>query len=340
MDSQHLEEVQCTERIQKMKQTLFSVMIAFSMVAAGRSADVSEIAKAALEQVPTGTIGFAGQDGWLYSRNELEHLAAGELVDGKVVKHSKAVGAATADPIPAMAAFNEELAEMGIKLVVVPVPPKCAVVPFEGLEQGDAMAYLRPFYEELRAKGIEVLDLYDDFAASAEPVYCKQDAHWNPAGIKLAAGKIAEVAGLPHGDAVFEGKEETITVAGDLMLSLDKEAQPSEEVAITRYEGTAIDETSPVLLLGDSHTMVFSSGGDMLAENGGLAECLAAELGRPVDRIGVKGAASTVVRMNLFRKAARDPDWIANKKVVVWCFAAREFTESTAGWAVVPVRRK
>ena len=306
-----------------MKKMLLALLPVLAMAAVGHAADVSGIAKSALEQVPAGTIAFKGRNGWLYSKSELEHLAGGELANGKIAEHSKAAGAATADPIPAMAAFNGELAEMGIKLVVVPVPPKCAVVPFEGLEQGDAMAYLRPFYEELRAKGIEVLDLYDDFAASAEPVYCKQDAHWNPAGIKLAAGKIAEVAGLPHGDAVFEGKEETITVAGDLMLSLDKEAQPSEEVAITRYEGTAIDETSPVLLLGDSHTLVFSSGGDMLAENGGLAECLAAELGMPVDRIGVKGAASTVVRMNLFRKAARDPGWIADKKVVVWCFACR-----------------
>ena len=323
-----------------MKKMLLALLPVLAMAAVGHAADVSGIAKSALEQVPAGTIAFKGRNGWLYSKSELEHLAGGELANGKIAEHSKAAGAATADPIPAMAAFNGELAEMGIKLVVVPVPPKCAVVPFEGLEQGDAMAYLRPFYEELRAKGIEVLDLYDDFAASAEPVYCKQDAHWNPAGIKLAAGKIAEVAGLPHGDAVFEGKEETITVAGDLMLSLDKEAQPSEEVAITRYEGTAIDETSPVLLLGDSHTLVFSSGGDMLAENGGLAECLAAELGMPVDRIGVKGAASTVVRMNLFRKAARDPGWIADKKVVVWCFACREFTESTAGWVVVPGRRK
>ena len=66
-----------------------------------------------------------------------------------------------------------------IKLIVMPVPPKCAVVPFEGLKPGDAMMYLKPFYEKLRTKGIEVLDLYEVFAASKEPVYCKQDAHWN-----------------------------------------------------------------------------------------------------------------------------------------------------------------
>lgn len=321
-----------------MKRTWLVFLTAVSMTATVLAVDVAGIAQGALEQVPEGTIAFKGQDGWLYSKSELEHLSGGKLANGNIVEHAKATQAATADPIPAMAAFNGALAEMGCKLIVVPVPPKCAVVPFEGLERGDAMTYLRPFYEELRANGIDVLDLYDDFAASAEPVYCKQDAHWNPAGVKLAARKIADVSNLPHGNTAFEGKDETVTIAGDLMLSLDKTAQPSEELAITRYDGSPIDESSPVLLLGDSHTLVFSSGGDMLAENAGLAACLATEFGMPVDRIGVKGSASTVVRTTLFRKAARNPAWIENKKLVVWCFSARELTESTSGWLVVPVK--
>ena len=320
-----------------MKKTLLFLMLAVSVAASAHAADVAAIAEQALERVPDGTIAFQGQDGWLYSRNELEHLAAGELAGGKVVVHSKAVQAANADPIPAIVAFNDGLAAEGIKLIVVPVPPKCAVVPFGELERGDAMAYLRPFYEELRAKGVEVLDLYDDFAVSSGPVYCKQDAHWNQAGIKLAAKRMAVLSGLRPGDAAFGEKDGTIAVVGDLMRSLDPDAQAGETLSITQYAGNLVDETSPVLVLGDSHVLFLSTGGDMLAENAGLAECLAAELKMPVDRIGVKGSASTVVRMNLFRKAARDPAWLKNKKVVVWCFSCREFTESTSGWAVVPV---
>ena len=256
------------------------------------------------------------------------------------MEHSKSSKKDNANPIPAMEAFNNELKELGAKLIVVPVPPKCAVVPFEGLKQGDAMMFLKPFYEELRAKGIEVLDLYDTFAASKDPVYCKQDAHWNQTGIKLAAKKLAELSKLESGKETFEGKDEKIKIVGDLMLSLDKSAQPSEELAITKYTGKLIDESSPVLLLGDSHTLFLSSGGDMLAENAGLAECLASELKMPIDRIGVKGSASTVVRTNLYRKAAKDAAWIKGKKVVIWCFSAREFTESTSGWVVVPVTKK
>ena len=32
----------------------------------------------------------------------------------------------------------------------------------------------------------------------------------------------------------------------------------------------------------------------------------------------------------------KDPGYIARKKAIIWCFSAREFTES-AGWSVVPV---
>lgn len=317
-------------------------MALIAVTAAGYAADtdVAGIAKKAMDQVQANTITLKGKDGWLYSKNELSHLAEGELAGGKIAEHSKSTKKDNANPIPAMEAFNNELKAIGAKLIVVPVPPKAAVVPFDGLKQGDAMAYLKPFYAELRAKGIEVLDLYDDFAASKEPVYCKQDAHWNQTGIKLAAKKIAELAKLTPGSTAFEGKDEKLKIVGDLMLSLDKEAKPSEEISITKYSGKMIDESSPVLILGDSHTLFLSSGGDMLAENAGLAECLASVLKTPVDRIGVKGSASTVVRTNLYRKAAKDADWIKNKKVVVWCFSAREFTESTSGWVVVPVLKK
>jgi alginate O-acetyltransferase complex protein AlgJ len=39
----------------------------------------------------------------------------------------------------------------------------------------------------------------------------------------------------------------------------------------------------------------------------------------------------------LYRRARKDPGYLAKKKVIVWCFAAREFTESDQGWDKVPV---
>ena len=95
-----------------------------------------------------------------------------------------------------------------------------------------------------------------------------------------------------------------------------------------------------MLLLGDSHTLVFSSGGDMLAEKSGLGENLAAALAMPIERIAVKGSAAAAVRTNLYRKATKDAEWIKGKKFVIWCFSAREFTESTSGWPKVTVLKK
>ena len=322
-----------------MKKTLLALLTA-AVATMAYAADVADVAKKAMEQAAPNTITFKGQDGWLYSRNELSHLAAGPLAGGKVVEHSKATKKDNADPIPGITDFNDQLKEIGVKLIVVPVPPKADAAPFGELKKGDAMVYLKPFYEELRAKGIEVLDLSDVFEKSEKPVYCKQDAHWNPEGIKLAVDELVKLLKLDKGDKKFEVEDQKISIVGDLMLSLDKEAKPSEEITLHTFKGDVFSDASPVLLLGDSHTLIFSSGGDMLAEKSGLGENLAAALGMPVERIAVKGSAAAAVRTNLYRKAAKDAEWIKGKKFVIWCFSAREFTESTSGWPKVPVLKK
>jgi alginate O-acetyltransferase complex protein AlgJ len=98
--------------------------------------------------------------------------------------------------------------------------------------------------------------------------------------------------------------------------------------------GTPADwRESPVLLLGDSHTLVFHAGEDMHGTGAGLADQLALELGFPVDVVGVRGSGATPARINLFRRK----DNMAGKKLVIWCFSAREFTEAAGGWRLVPV---
>ena len=41
-------------------------------------------------------------------------------------------------------------------------------------------------------------------------------------------------------------------------------------------------------------------------------------------------------RVNLMRRAHGDATYLAGKKVVIWCFTEREFTEGN-GWAKVPL---
>jgi len=316
---------------------LFSLLL-FTVLTAmpTRSADPAEVAGEELAKIPAGTIAMKTPDGWFFSRNEWEHLSKGPLAQGGIVKVSAAKR--NADPLPALTKFHEDLKARGITLICVPVPPKSALVPVAGLQKGDAMKYLKPYYEELRAKGLCVLDLSDAFLASGrDDLYCRTDAHWSPAGLALAADELARKIEL-RGTTKFEAVPETKTISGDLAVSLDP-ANPEQETVELQTVSGAIDENSPVLLIGDSHTLVFSTGGDMLADNAGLAEALALRLGMGVDRIGVKGSAAGAVRISLFRKAMKDPAWLKNKKYVIYCFSCREFTEAAGGWPVVPVAK-
>lgn len=313
------------------------LLLAASFAALGffvAAADVEQEAKRMLAGVEPGTIVFKGADGWLYSRNELAHLAKGDLSGGLIAGKSECSSPQKADPIPAIVDFNDQLKALGIELLVVPVPPKMAVYPAAPLAPGEAMAYLKPFYGELRARGVNVLDLSDLFIAKAgaEPLYCKTDAHWSPAGMLLAA---EEITGKKK-----ELKSSEITISGDLARSLGASAPASEKIKFFEVSAGSAGADSQYLLIGDSHTLVFHAGGDMLAENGGLSDLLGALWGENVELIAVKGSAATAVRASLYRKAAGDPAWLKSKKLVIWCFSAREFTESPTGWVKVPVLKK
>ncbi|MCQ2353020.1 MAG: hypothetical protein MJ033_06035 [Victivallaceae bacterium] len=317
-----------------MKKFLtITTLAVFSLLTATEPAD---LAAEALKKVTPGTITMKDPNGWLYSRNELEHLSKGALGNGDVIKKSTAKR--NQDPIPALVKFKDDLNALGIQLILVPVPPKAAIHPFTGLQKAEAMRYLKPFYEELRAKGIDVLDLSDAFLKSGnENVYCRTDAHWSSAGIEIAAEEIAKRIEV-KGNKSFSGQSSSVKISGDLAKSLNATSPETEEIVLQTVSG-AIAKDSPVLLIGDSHTLVFSTGGDMLADNAGLAEALAVKLHTSIDRIGVKGSAATAVRINLFRQGMKDRAWLKNKKVVIYCFSCREFTEATGGWSIVPVTK-
>lgn len=316
-----------------------TIVIAVVAGLAALAGEVADSAKTLLSQVPADRAAYTADNGWLYSKNELEHLSAGALTGGRVIEVSKSVKKENANPIEAISDFNQQLKALGITLIVVPVPPKSAVYPIGDWRPGEAAQYLQKFDDELRGAGINVVDLTADFLQNKDKmVYCRTDSHWSPAGLEIAADTIARQLKL-IGDSQFTATEKTVKIGGDLLTASEKNSA-AETVTLRLIGGNAISEDSPVLILGDSHSLIFSAGGDMLAENAGFAEALAYDLKMPVDRIGIKGSASTPVRVNLYRKATKNPEWLKNKKFVIWVFTAREFTESTNGWAKVPVLKK
>jgi hypothetical protein len=301
-----------------------------------------------------------GGQGWLFLPAELHHVSVGKFWGDDAVKVSKATKPENADPLPAILDFKKQLDAAGIDLIMVPVPAKVFAYP-EAILGGDTTGpaparmdtFHQQFYDLLRQNGITVVDLLPDFLAQRNgangTVYCKQDTHWSGAGIAIASQKItALLAGKPWFAAAPKtkslAKDGNLEITGDLwgMLTAD---QPAKETLKLRFVGTedsggstpiAPDKKSPVILLGDSHTLVFHEGGDMLAVGAGLADQLAHDLGFPVDLIGVRGSGATPARVNLMRRVRGDATYLGGKKVVIWCFSVREFTEGQ-GWAKVTI---
>lgn len=298
----------------------------------------------------------AGVDGWLFFAAEFRLLSFGRFWGDDAPKVSRAHKPELADPIPAIVDFQQQLKMRGIHLLIVPVPPKAAIYPEKimggfNIQAGDTAPALHRFYDELRGAGIEVLDLMPLLIKNRDnehgPIFCKTDSHWSGIGCVLTAGAVAEAirAKIPapprRREFVSEWKE--VQINGDLasLLPRDAEKPGPEKIAVRTVSekgGGAIepDPDSPVLLLGDSHTLVFH---DFLAERAGLLDQLANELGFAPDLIGTRGSGATPVRITLYRRSLKDAAYLAKKKVAVWCFAAREFTEATEGWAKVPVAK-
>ena len=297
----------------------------------------------------------AGIDGWLFFGPELRHLGAGPFWGAAAAETSRASAPDLRDPLPAILDFHTQLEGAGIELLVVPVPAKAAVYPEAlGLDDlptgGDGPGRAdREFLDLLTEQGVHVADLFELFARDMEaqdggaPLYCRQDTHWSPRATELVAEHLVSQIGAERFADVarhdYERTRRTIEIEGDLWRRLERPdlARESIELNVVLEDGASPRpwRDSPVLLLGDSHTLVFHAGGDLLAKGAGLPEQLAFHLGFPVDLVGVRGSGSTAARIALFRRR----DELAGKRVVLWVFSSREFTQSTDGWREVPVIR-
>lgn len=325
----------------------------------------SESARLAEEARGPGTMAVQGLDGWLFFDQELDHLSSGPFWGDQAAEFSRATSPEFADPLPAILDFHAQLQAVGVELLLVPVPPKAMIYPdfvsqalAQRLTTQDAPARLDPVHQEfyglLREHSVPVLDLTDVFIqerfADQGPLYCRQDTHWSGVGCVVAAREIGQlVREMPwYADVAvqqFDQRWHDVEISGDLWRTLDAPSLERETVTLrqvgreasTGLDPVEPDQASPVILLGDSHNLVFQAGGDMHARGAGLADQLALELGLPVDLIAVRGSGATPARINLFRRAQRNPEYWQDKKLVIWVFTAREFTHAD-GWRVVPIK--
>ena len=297
---------------------------------------------------------ISGSDGWLFLAADLRFLSVGRFWGDVAPKVSRAQKPEQADPLPAILDFRDQLKQRGIELLLVPVPPKPAIyadkiLPDINPSTDNPAPYLHQFYEELRSRGVEVLDLEPLFLERREgkhgPVFCRTDTHWSGAGCVLAGRAIAErirhTISLAPGANQYIAEWKPIDIKGDLvgLLPADIPKPGSEPLDVRTVvvkstgKGVQADPNSPVLLLGDSHTLVYH---EFHAEGAGLIDQMADNFGFAPDLIGTRGSGATAVRTGLYRRSHRDPEYLAKKKMIIWCFAAREFTEADE-WTQLPV---
>lgn len=296
-----------------------------------------------------------GTDGWMFFVPELRALSIGPFWGEQAARVSRATKAEYADPLPAIVDFNSQLHKAGIELLVMPVPAKASIYPeavSTAIPKSQDGQLLRldqshqQFYALLKQEGVVVIDLLPAFFKHRNDrggrLYCKTDSHWSGQGAALAAEAVyAAIKDRPWlSKTPTKSATRDIQFTGDLARMLN-ELNPQRETLPLTFIGTGEDVTpiapqreSPVLLIGDSHTLIFHDP-TLFTSGAGLPDQLAKLLGTPVDLIGVRGSGATTTRIELLRRK----DNLKGKKLVIWCFSMREFTESTTGWRKVPVIR-
>jgi hypothetical protein len=295
-----------------------------------------------------GEKALVGRDGWLFYRPGVEYLTCRA--------DKKDAGATDDDPLPAILSFRDQLAARGIGLLVVPAPNKESIYPERLTRRARAtVAALCPrtrdLLQRLGRAGVETVDLFEVFSRaklpggqSLAPLYQAQDSHWSPAGIELAAKVAAqyvlERGWVARGAVEYRGRPAPIRRTGDVLRmlqvpSIERWAGPEEVACVQVVRADtgapyADDPSARVLVLGDSFLRVFERDEPKSA---GFIAHLARELGQPLASIVSDGGAATIVRQELYRKAAL----LADKKLVLWEFVERDIRFGAEGWRIVPL---
>ena len=300
-----------------------------------------------------------GEDSeWFFLVRELKQIAAGKFWE----KPWEETAANKTDPLPSMLEFQKLLADKGIKLLVAPVPAKAMIYPekFSAKYSPGDVQSLSPLIEKFQAAGLNVFDLEPLLlarrkAAPDDRLFCAQDAHFTPLTCELISDFIVEQLGGNSEEEETAGDlsrspVEVIEIKGDQVIGSEWEEEVAPEKLNVRYAGRKIsgkiipvqpDPSSPVLLIGDSHTLVFHEGAEtgMHCKGAGLFDHMSARFGFPIDLVGVRGSGLVQARKQLYYRAAANEDYWADKKVVVWVFSTREFTQSFDKIVPIPIER-
>jgi hypothetical protein len=297
-----------------------------------------------------GEKAVVGRHGWLFYRPGVSYV---------IERQTGAPEGDSADPLPAIRSFRDQLRTQGIRLLVVPVPNKESVYPGMLAKRAEDAGVVvcertRRLLDQLDQCGIEHVDLFEVFRRAKQEerrsdprrLYLAQDSHWSPKGARVAAGAVArrvlDGGAVDRGDHAYVERSVAVRRHGDLVQMLQVrqieralEPESLECLQVVRSDtGTPYRDApeSEVLVLGDSFLRIYEQ--DEPGAAGFIAH-VARELGQPLTSIVNDGGASTLVRQAL----ARRPTLLTNKRLVIWEFAERDIRFGTEGWQIVPLAR-
>ena len=297
---------------------------------AERSAPARDRAQSLEESVPAQVQAIAGPGGALLFRRELSYVRGAGL-DSLPAEEN---------PVARIASLRDSLAGLGIDFLFVPVPTKLDVEPGLLGHPGDGVVqpWSRKLLDDLAAAGVETVDLHA--ALSGKGLWRKQDTHWKPAGAQAAAEAVAvrirEYSWFPEAARDSLGlmrRDTSWKDFGDLRDRLDpavKAGIAQEEVRGPRFhlpDGKPYDdvEGASILLIGDSYLGVYQKVPPRAA---GFSSHLAATLGTPVSVVMGWGGGPEAPR----KLAARGPDGLKGRRLVVWIMSVRDLFRFPGGW--------
>jgi len=292
---------------------------------------------------------YIGRDGWLYLKPAIESLTGyGPLAPEPDSVAKDPNRKPWNSPLGAIETFAAQLEELGVELILVPIPVKPMIYPehITGKESKTPLQHRdsEDFYKKVEAlPNASVINptafLWN--VKSGQEVFLKQDTHWTPEGMRMVAKMVAteilkqdKIRDLAKSDRnIVKGEKMEVSNLGDLVDQLNLPDGGAgrfdeETVTIQPIEDADADPASEITLLGDSFTNIYSTASLEWGEDAGFAQHLALNLGRPIDVIAINGQASTGVREEFAR---RGKEHIRKKKVVIWAIAARDlFLSETA----------
>jgi len=285
---------------------------------------------------------YVDLEDWIVLREELRCFERWSSTGTGEVPHQVERRKATVQTVKG---YADALAERGVDLLLVPIPTRVQVYPdrlpgvprieeYRGFDAG----YLQLLHELLTA-GVEVVDLLPEFFARRfdesgenDPLlYLDFDTHWTARGASLCADIVAErIRQLdwfePGPDQ--EGVDFVVRRESGL-IRLRRTPSRKDHSTTLWYEcirdpdgqpAQATSDESPILLLGDSFSTIYSH-----PRASDLVRLLYARLGWKLDAIVVRGGGANSVWSSLARRS----EGVGDRRLVLWIISARAIGSGT-----------